>query len=184
MSDVQKSYILQREAKILFETGNVIGCVDVISYAINLNHVIPFFLLRASCYLKLHKFPDAYFDYCFAIQIEPEVASHFSQRGLCLARLKKLDMALEDLNTACQLENSNAQYFITRATLYLDNGGYDRAIKDFNKAISLLEHEDCDSDGEKMDMLILALYRRAKVYHELKKFTVLKSYILVSHLFS
>lgn len=46
MSDVQKSYLLQREAKLLVDLGQYPGAVDVLSYAINLNHVVPFFILR------------------------------------------------------------------------------------------------------------------------------------------
>ena len=46
MSDVQKSYSLQKEAKIFVDLGQILGAIDVLSYAINLNHVVPFFILR------------------------------------------------------------------------------------------------------------------------------------------
>ena len=163
MSDVQKSYIIQKEAKILHESGNIQSCISVITYAINLNHVVPFFSLRALCYKSLHKWTEAYFDYCFAIQIEPEVGSHFSLRGLCLAKLKKIDLAIEDLTQAIDLEPISS-HFITRATLYSESRMYDKAIKDLDKAIALSVEED-------LEMKILALFRRAQVYHEISRYT-------------
>ena len=103
MTDVQKSYILQREAKILNEAGNFQGAIDVITQAINLNHVLVFFQNRASYYKCLNKWTEAYFDYSFAIRIEPDNGAHFAQRGYCLAKLKHLVLAIEDLSNACEV---------------------------------------------------------------------------------
>jgi len=146
MSDVQKSYILQKEAKVLYETGNINGCLDVISYAINLNHVVPFFLLRAMCYKSLLRWTDAYFEYCFCIQIEPEVGSHYSLRGLCLAKLKRLEMAVEDLTQACHFDPCPNNY-ITRGNLYADLGKYDIALKDMDKAMKVIEKDETAGEG-------------------------------------
>ena len=46
MSDVQKSYVLQKEAKQFADLGQFSSAVDILSYAINLNHVVPFFTMR------------------------------------------------------------------------------------------------------------------------------------------
>jgi tetratricopeptide (TPR) repeat protein len=145
MSDVQKSYILQKEAKILYETGNIMGSLDVISYAINLNHVVPFFLLRAMCYKSLQRWTDAYFEYCFCIQIEPEVGSHYSLRAQCLAKLKRLEMACEDLTHACRLD-SHPNNYITRGNLYADMGKYDLAVDDLDKALRIIEKEEMSGE--------------------------------------
>ena len=169
MSDVQKSYVLQKEAKVLYDTGHMNGAIDVISFAINLNHVVPFFLLRASCYQRLHKWTEAYFEYCFAIQIEPEVGSHYSLRGLCLGKLKKTDLAIEDLTLACRYDPA-PQTFITRATLHLENKSYESALSDCNRAINLIEKESILSPDEKNDFLMLAMFRRAQVYHEMTQY--------------
>lgn len=145
MSDVQKSYILQKEAKILYEAGNVMGSLDIISYAINLNHVVPFFLLRAMCYKSLQRWTDAYFEYCFCIQIEPEVGSHYSLRAQCLAKLKRLEMACEDLTHACHLD-AHPNNYITRGNLYADMGKYDLAVNDLDKALKIIEKEEMSGE--------------------------------------
>ena len=162
MSEAQKSYILQREAKILAETGKVQDAVDVISHAINFNHVVIFFQMRATFHKTLMKWQEAYFDYSFAIRLEAENGSHYAQRGACLAKLKYLDMALEDLILACELEPI-AQNFLTRATIYADLGDYENALEDLDIALE-------KDDSTNFELKLICSYRRAVVYYELAKY--------------
>lgn len=125
--------------------------------------------LRACCFQKLHKWTEAYFDYCFAIQMEPETGSYYSMRGLCLAKLQKVDMAIEDLTLACKYEAIPHNY-LTRSTLHMDNGDFQSALWDCNKALEFIQRDSKMKEDDREELKSLASFRRAQVYHEIKMY--------------
>jgi len=129
MTDPQKAHILYREAKIYYESENFQGSIDCLCRAISYNpSAVILYTLRATAHKSLFLWTEAYFDYSFAIRLEPENGSHFCNRGMCLAKMKKIDMALEDLDTACRLDPCALNFF-SRATVYLDAKKYSKSIQ-------------------------------------------------------
>jgi len=136
MTEAQKGYALQKEAKILMETNDFHAAIEVYSHAIDCNAVVNFFTQRASCYKALAKWTDAYFDYCFAVRLEPDVSSHLAQRAMVLVRIHKLDLALEDLSYACELDPS-PNNLLMRGSLNNDMGHYDDALLDMYRVLPI-----------------------------------------------
>lgn len=135
-----------------------------------LNHLlINLSTFRACCYQKLHKWTEAYFDYCFAIQMEPETGSYYSMRGLCLGKLQKVDMAIEDLTLACKYEAIPHNY-LTRSTLHMDNGDFQSALWDCNKALEFIQRGSKMKEDDYEKLKSLASFRRAQVFHEIKMY--------------
>lgn len=129
MTDSQKAHILLREGKIYVENGDYTGAIECFNEAVSLNPtIVSIYTSRANAHKALYKFKEAYFDYSFAIRLEPDCGSHYCSRGLCLVKLKKLSMALEDLDYACQLELS-VLHLYSRASLFLEYGKLKLAIK-------------------------------------------------------
>lgn len=162
MTDPQKAHILYRESKIYYESENYQGSIDCLCKAVSFNpSAISLYVLRASCHKALFKWTEAYFDYSFAIRLEPENGSHFCNRGMCLSKLKKIEMGLEDLDTACRLDPCAFNYF-SRATIYVDAKKYTKAIQDLSQALL--------SDNSTIEIRLRCLYRRASAYFDLKSF--------------
>ena len=103
MTVQQQAHVFHKEGKLFFERGDVQGALECINEAIALNPSPSYYVSRAGCHKQLQKFTDAYFDYSFAIRLEPESGSLYCQRGLCLARLERLTLAIEDLDEACRV---------------------------------------------------------------------------------
>ena len=111
MTDTQKSLIMLREGRALFDSGQIGDALDCFNEAISFQPSISLFHLRAACHKALDRYSDAYFDYSFCIRLEPDVGAHYCSRGLCLAKLKKLDLATEDMHVAIQFDPSGSHYF-------------------------------------------------------------------------
>ena len=90
MTEAQKSYTLQKEGKFLMERQDFIGAIEVLSHAIDANHTISLFHQRAICHKTLYKWTEAYYDYCFAIRLEPEIAQHYALRGQVMMKMHKI----------------------------------------------------------------------------------------------
>lgn len=65
--------------------------------------MVPLFIQRAACHKFNLMWTEAYFDYSFAIRMEPDNGTLYCLRGICLAKLKKVAMAIEDLDLSCKV---------------------------------------------------------------------------------
>jgi len=128
MTENQKSNVLLREGKAYVDQGDLRGAIDCFNEGINFNPTVSLFTSRALSYKLLEMYKEAYFDYSYAIRLEPDNASHFCARGLCLAKMKKLGMAIEDLDIAIGLDPSSINY-CARATTYAEFEKYHEAIQ-------------------------------------------------------
>lgn len=114
-----KSQILYKEGKSAMETEDYIGAIDCFSESISASATnVNLYLNRALCYKAINDFENAYYDYSFAIRLEPDIASHYCNRGLCLSKLKRYQIALEDLDEACNLDSSPLNYYSRAITLF------------------------------------------------------------------
>ena len=71
----------------MFLMAYIIECYNE---GINFQPIVPLFTNRATCHRNWGMFSEAYFDYSFAIRMEPE-------------NLKKIAMANEDLDLGCKV---------------------------------------------------------------------------------
>jgi tetratricopeptide (TPR) repeat protein len=127
MTDAQKSFVLLREGKNNLENNEIRGALDCFSQAIVFNPTVNLFNYRAICHKLLEMFSEAYFDYSYAIRIEPESGTHYMNRALCLAHLKKFHLAIEDCNSAIEYEPTAIHYY-SRACIYSDFGRFTNAV--------------------------------------------------------
>ena len=103
MTVQQQAYIFHKEGRQFFDTGDIKGALDCFNMAISLNPMTVFYINRAACHKHSHQYTEAYFDYSFAIRLEPESGTLYCQRGLCLAKLERLTLAIDDLTEACKV---------------------------------------------------------------------------------
>lgn len=94
----QQSFALLKQGRLYLDQDDYDNAIEVLNKAITLNVSIANFIARASCYERLQCWTEAYFDYSFAIRLEPENGILYGHRGLCLAKLKKYDIAIDDLS--------------------------------------------------------------------------------------
>lgn len=130
----QQSYALLKQGRVYTEQEEYDSAIEVLNKAISLHVSGNNFIARAVCYEKIMNWEDAYFDYSFAIRLDPNAGLIYGHRGLCLAKMLKFDIALEDLSKACQLEPSHANYY-NRASVHLDAQNYHLALKDMNHVL-------------------------------------------------
>lgn len=135
----QQSYALLKQGRIYAEQDRYDCALEVYNKAISLHVSVNNFIARAACFEKIHSWEDAYFDYCFAIRLDPNVGIAYAHRGLCLAKLHKYDIAIEDLSRACAMEPTNANYY-NRASVNLDAKRYQNALKDVNFILNNQDH--------------------------------------------
>lgn len=134
----QQSFALLKQGRLYAEQESYDSAIEVFNKAISLHVSVHNFIARAACYEKILSWEDAYFDYCFALRLDPESGLLLAHRGLCLAKLNKFDIALEDLTKACQTEPSNANFY-NRASVSVDAKRYQAALRD---VIHILKNED------------------------------------------
>eukprot|EP01041_Mallomonas_annulata_P002524 gene2524-4908_t len=158
MTFQQQAHVYHREGKAFFDNGDVQGALDCFNVAISLNPLAVFYINRAACHKQLQKFTEAYFDYSFAIRLEPESGSYYCQRGLCSAKLQKLTLALEDLDDACRMDPIPL-HFYCRASVCAEAEDHEAAIKDLTKVID-------DVQRTTADLRIRSLHRRGASYYE------------------
>lgn len=128
MTDVQKSFIMMREGRTMFDNGHFQDALECFNEAISFHPSVALFNMRAACHKQLEMYNEAYFDYSYNIRLEPEVGVHYCSRGLCLAKIKKLSLAIEDLNLAILYDPSGNHYF-TRGVIYSDFGKFQEAVE-------------------------------------------------------
>jgi len=99
----QQAHVFHKEGRSFLDRGDIQGALECNSEALSLNPTAAYYVSRATCYKMQQKFSEAYFDYSYAIRLEPESASLYCQRGLCVARLDRPTLAMEDLDEACRV---------------------------------------------------------------------------------
>jgi len=94
------------------------------------------FFSRGKCFLALHQYQRALFDFSMAIRLDSgggnNVAKHIGYRGYCYRSLGRLQESLKDYNEAIRIgQGDNAQYYYERALVYYDLEEYENCISDF-----------------------------------------------------
>lgn len=157
MTDSQKAHTMLKEGKILMEQGNFQGAIECYNEGINFQPIVPLFTNRATCHRSWSMFAEAYFDYSFAIRMEPENGALYCLRGVVLVKMKKVSMALDDVDLGCKMDPVAANLFC-RASVHADIGNHEIAIRDLTKSIA---EESCT-----LELRLRCLYRRAASYFE------------------
>ena len=152
LTSEQQSYALLKQGRVYMEQEDYDSALETLNRAISLNVTVNNFITRAMCYEKIMSWEDAYFDYSFAIRLDPDSGLIYGHRGLCLAKIKKYDIALDDLSKACSLEPSNANYY-NRASVNLEANNLKDALKDVNRVLS--NSENAPGSGLKFRCLYL-----------------------------
>ena len=110
MTDSQKSLILLREGKNEVDRGELGGAIDVFNYAISINPLLAsLYVLRAHCHKSLDMWMEAYFDWSYAIRLEPDSGAHYCSRALILSKLKRITLALEDADLAIEVASRKCE---------------------------------------------------------------------------
>mmetsp|Transcript_4032 Transcript_4032/g.4125 ORF Transcript_4032/g.4125 Transcript_4032/m.4125 type:complete len:852 (-) Transcript_4032:143-2698(-) len=160
MTAQQQAHVFHKEGKNYFDSGDIQGALECFNVAISLNSMSVYYVNRAACHKHLNKHTEAYFDYSFAIRLEPESGSLYCHRGLCAAKLDRLTLAVEDLDEACRIEPLPL-HFYCRASIHAEAGDHEAAIRDLTKVIEDVQHTTAD-------LRIRALHRRGAAYYELR----------------
>ena len=164
MTENQKALALLKEGKNIIEGSNpdYIGCIEIVTEGISYNPMlVTLYLTRATCYKGLNKWTEAYFDYCYAIRIEPETGSHYSLRGQTLSKLKRIPMALEDMDIAVKMDPNSSTY-VSRAMVFMEGIKFESAVIDLTRALT--------DESISPDLKVRCLYRRALCFIELKRY--------------
>jgi hypothetical protein len=123
----QQSQVLMLQGKAYAEKGDFDPAFECYNRAISLHIDVANFVIRAQAYEKCFMWSEAYFDYSFAIRLDPGAGVLFGHRGQCLARLGKLDLALEDLTRCCSLDSALPN-LLNKASLLLECRLYKEAL--------------------------------------------------------
>ena len=162
MTDNQKALTYMKVGKMLMDKdGNFLGAIEVLSEGISCNPGASLFTTRATAHKSVNKWSEAYFDYCYAIRLEPESHSFYCSRGLCLAKLKRYTLSIEDLDSAINIDPL-PYYYYTKGTIMADNDYNDQACDSFSLAL------DCEVITS--DIKLKCLYRRASSCVELENY--------------
>ena len=160
MSDAQKANSYLKCGKAFMEKqGDYLAAIECFNEGINWNPIVSLYTFRAAAHKSLNMWTEAYFDYSFAIRMEPENGSFFCQRGMCLTKLKRIALAVEDLDQACTF-TPTPLHFYSRGTILADSGQNEQAIPDFTHALTFL-------DLITSDLRLRSTYRRALANFEL-----------------
>jgi len=162
MTTQQQAHVFHKEGKTYFDAGDMQGALECFSVAISLNPMSVYYVNRAACYKNLNKHTEAFFDYSFAIRLEPESGSLYCQRGLCAAKLERLTLALEDLDEACRFEPLPLNFYC-RASLLAETDNHELAIKDLSRVIDDMVHTTAD-------LRVRSLHRRGAAYFEIHRY--------------
>jgi hypothetical protein len=123
----QQSQVLMLQGKAYAEKGDFDPAFECFNRAISLHIDVANFVIRAQAYEKCFMWTEAYFDYSFAIRLDPGAGVLFGHRSQCLARLGKLDLALEDLARCCALDSALPN-LLNKASLLLECRLYKEAL--------------------------------------------------------
>ena len=153
LTSEQQSFMLQRQGRIYLDQDDADAAIECFSRSISLFTSVANFVSRAQAYERNLDWSEAYYDYSFAIRLEPENGLLYGCRGMCLAKLKKFNIAIEDLTKCCQVSpesrliviQSNDMFqleplspnFYNRASICVEAGRYNDALKGSRCIVSL-----------------------------------------------
>ena len=113
------------------------------------------FLLRASAFMKLNKFKEAFVDYSRYLSdqytnefIWWKIRDIFRYGDYSLIELGYHDKAIEFISKIIDKNSNNSYYYFTRGELYFKNEKYRDAILDYDKAIDLYLRQKGDDTNE------------------------------------
>jgi tetratricopeptide (TPR) repeat protein len=115
LTSEQQSFMLQRQGRIYLDQDDADAAIECFSRSISLFTSVANFMSRAQAYERNLDWSEAYYDYSFAIRLEPDNGILYGCRGMCLAKLKKFNIAIEDLTKCCQVRTFN--HWRTKAIL-------------------------------------------------------------------
>ena len=87
----------QNLKKKMLERENYRGAIELFSEGCSLNPSPFLFTHRALAYKALNLWQEAYYEYSYAIRMEPTNGGFFCNRGMCAAKLMRISLALADL---------------------------------------------------------------------------------------
>lgn len=123
----QQSQVLMLQGKAYADKGDFDPAFECYNRAISLYIDVANFVIRAQAYEKCFMWAEAYFDYSFAIRLDPGAGVLYGHRSQCLARLGKLDLAVEDMARCCALDPALPN-MLNKASLLLEYGQYREAL--------------------------------------------------------
>ncbi len=174
MTDNQKALTFLKVGKQLLEREKYRGAIELFSEAANLNPTASVFTSRATAYKALNLWQEAYFEYSYAIRLEPTNGSFYCSRGICASKLKKISLALTDFDQSINYDPS-PHHIYTKATVLADNGLLEKAIQTFDIALNFEAIAD--------DVKLRCFHRKALCLYELRRydkcFDILK--LVLSH---
>ena len=162
MTDNQKALTFLKIAKqVMDRQQDFFGALELLDEAIHLNPTASSFTTKAHAHKCLTKWSEAYYDYSFAIRLEPDNGSYYCSRGLCLAKMLRWDIAIEDLETAITLDPHPFHHY-TKATVLADCLKDSLAITEYDKMLNL--------ENVNTDLRLRAMYRRALCYFNVHQY--------------
>jgi tetratricopeptide (TPR) repeat protein len=161
MTDNQKALTYLKVAKQLMERQEYRGAIELLSEAASLNPTASIFTTRATAYKALNLWQEAYFEYSYAIRLEPTNGSFFSFRALCATKLNKVGLALADMEQSITYEPT-AHHIYTKGTIQADDGQLEKAILTFNQALRFEVIAE--------DIKMRCMYRKCLCLYELKQY--------------
>lgn len=149
---------------VKYDLGDYEAAIKDFSLVINMAPREPkTYLLRASAYVALEKYPLALQDYSFAILADPSSDSYY-KRGVFYMDINYYEKAYLDLTFALKLNKNNSYAYFYRGASQLLLGKYLNAASDFNSAL--------DFDALDFD----ALLGLALTYYKMKDISNAKLY--------
>ena len=162
MTDNQKALAYLKAGKIMHERGQFRWALECFAEGISCNPSTSLYNARAASYKSLNMWSEAYFDYSFAIRLEPENATFYCSRGMVLARMKRWQLALEDCRAAVNYQSTPFHHYCL-GTVCADSGRNTEAILELQNCINF---EACPQDTK-----LKALYRRAQCDFDLGRYS-------------
>ncbi|KAI8385703.1 Metallo-dependent phosphatase-like protein [Blakeslea trispora] len=86
---------------------------------------------QANIFFKEKQFPEAIEKYSEAIELNPQVASYFTNRAFCHLKLENYGYAIADADKALEIDPTFAKANYRRASANMALGNFKQALKDF-----------------------------------------------------
>lgn len=135
MTDNQKALAYLKAGKQMHDRGAYRWAVECFTEGISCNPSSSLFNARAASYKNLNMWSEAYFDYSFAIRMEPDSGPFHCSRGMVLAKMKRWQLALEDCELATELSSTPFHHYC-KATVLADSGRNMEAIEDLQYCLN------------------------------------------------
>jgi len=135
MTDNQKALAYLKAGKQMQDRGAYRWAVECTTEGISCNPSPSLFNARAASYKSLNMWSEAYFDYCFAIRMEPDSGPFHCSRGLVLAKMQRWKLALEDCERAVEMSSTPFHHYC-KATVLADCGRNAEAIADLKYCLN------------------------------------------------